>query len=325
MMDPKPRVYLEEYRLKTGAEDYGMSDEPWSRKKFKKKFKIVIVKKDENCMEFDLIGIQPAFANAFRRLMLSEVPSMAIEKVMISNNTSIIQDEVLAHRLGLIPLKADPRLFEYKPEESSENDTLEFSLKVKCINNPTQPKDASRPEDLYKNHNVYSGQIKWQPVGNQAQIYKESALGPVHDDIIIAKMRPGHEIDVQLIAVKGIGKDHAKFSPVATASYRLLPEIHLKRTVKGDQAELLQKCFAPGVVTINRDGEAVIKSARYDTCSRNIYRHDELKDTVVMSRVRDHFIFDVESVGAMPPEAIFIEAIRVLKNKCRTLIDILTK
>mgnify|MGYP002775593260 CR=1 FL=1 len=39
---------------------------------------------------------------------------MAIEKVFIANNTSLIQDEVLAHRLGLVPIKADPRLFEYK-------------------------------------------------------------------------------------------------------------------------------------------------------------------------------------------------------------------
>lgn len=67
-------------------------------------------------MEFDMIGVRPAIANAFRRLMLSEVPTMAIEKVYIYNNTSIIQDEVLAHRLGLIPLRADPRLFEYKSE-----------------------------------------------------------------------------------------------------------------------------------------------------------------------------------------------------------------
>lgn len=93
-----------------------MADEKWNFKKFAKKFRIVIVRMDNFEMEFDLIGIQPAFANAFRRLMLSEVPSMAIEKVMIRNNTSIIQDEVLAHRLGLIPLKADPRLFEYRPE-----------------------------------------------------------------------------------------------------------------------------------------------------------------------------------------------------------------
>lgn len=45
---------------------------------------------------------------------------MAIEKVHIYNNTSIIQDEVLAHRLGLIPIKADPRLFEYKSEGRSD-------------------------------------------------------------------------------------------------------------------------------------------------------------------------------------------------------------
>lgn len=43
-----------------------------------------------------------------------QVPTMAIEKVFIYNNTSIVQDEVLAHRLGLIPIRADPRLFEYR-------------------------------------------------------------------------------------------------------------------------------------------------------------------------------------------------------------------
>lgn len=43
-----------------------------------------------------------------------QVPTMAIEKVYIANNTSVIQDEVLAHRLGLLPIRADPRLFDYK-------------------------------------------------------------------------------------------------------------------------------------------------------------------------------------------------------------------
>lgn len=42
-----------------------------------------------------------------------QLPTMAIEKVLIANNTSIVQDEVLAHRLGLIPISVDPRLFEY--------------------------------------------------------------------------------------------------------------------------------------------------------------------------------------------------------------------
>ncbi len=67
-------------------------------------------------MEFDLIGVDPAIPNAFRRILLSDIPTMAFDKVFMFNNTSIIQDEVLAHRLGLIPLKADPRLFEFRAE-----------------------------------------------------------------------------------------------------------------------------------------------------------------------------------------------------------------
>ncbi|XP_047537029.1 DNA-directed RNA polymerases I and III subunit RPAC1 [Vanessa atalanta] len=323
-LEEKPKVLLEEFRVKNAPDDYGMADEKWSFKKFSKNFRIVIVRMDSSEMEFDLIGIQPAFSNAFRRLMLSEVPSMAIEKVMIKNNTSIIQDEVLAHRLGLIPLKADPRLFEYRPEDATEGtefDTLEFSLKIKCTMNKSQPKDSFRTEDLYENHSVYSSAIKWQPIGNQASVHKEADIGPVHSDILISKMRPGHELDLHLIAVKGIGKDHAKFSPVATASYRLLPEITLTREVNGNEATLLQSCFSPGVIGLDTDGKAYVRNARYDSCSRNVYRYDAIKDAVILSRIRDHFIFNVESVGAMTPNVIFVEAVKILRDKCKSLLD----
>lgn len=273
-------------------------------------------------LEFDLIGCYPSIANAFRRLMLSEVPSMAIEKVYIYNNTSIIQDEVLAHRLGLIPLKADPRLFEYRSEdneEGTEHDTLEFELKVKCSRRK-DTKDTASFDGLYKNHSVYSGQIKWLPKGKQADLYKEEDVGSIHADILINKMRPGHELDLKLVAVKGFGKDHAKFSPVATAFYRLLPEIRLNREVCGDDAQLLQKCFSPNVIGINKDGRAFVRDARYDTCSRNVYRYPQLKDAVAMDRVRDHFIFTVESVGALKPDVIFLEAVKSLKRKCQILL-----
>jgi DNA-directed RNA polymerases I and III subunit RPAC1 len=62
-------------------------------------------------MEFDLVGIDASIANSFRRILIAEVPTMAIETVFVFNNTSVIQDEVLAHRLGLIPIKADPERF----------------------------------------------------------------------------------------------------------------------------------------------------------------------------------------------------------------------
>ncbi len=48
----------------------------------------------ENEIEFDMVGIDASIANAFRRILLAEVPTMAIEKIHIYNNTTIIQDEV---------------------------------------------------------------------------------------------------------------------------------------------------------------------------------------------------------------------------------------
>lgn len=168
-------------------------------------------------MEFDLIGINCAIANAFRRILLSEVPSMAIEKVFVANNTSLVKDEVLAHRLGLVPLKADARLFEFRPENSAEpneQDTLEYELKIKCVVNKDGHKNSYQPNDLYINHCVYSQHIKWVPIGGQANMYKEDDVKPVHPDILLDKLRPGQELDLKLHAVKGLGKDHTKFSPV---------------------------------------------------------------------------------------------------------------
>jgi hypothetical protein len=81
---------------------------------FAKNLKIKILSLDKEHMVFDMSGVDAAIANAFRRIMISEVPTMAIEQLVIVNNTSIIQDEVLAHRVGLIPIKVDARHFNYK-------------------------------------------------------------------------------------------------------------------------------------------------------------------------------------------------------------------
>ena len=103
-------------------------DKKWTTKDFEKNLKIKFVKRKDMELEFDIIGVDASVANAFRRILLSEVPSMAFEKVYIYNNTSIIQDEVLAHRLGLIPLKADPRLFEVRVSTKILYDYCNFIL-----------------------------------------------------------------------------------------------------------------------------------------------------------------------------------------------------
>lgn len=102
------RVSLREFELTNTSTPINASStvRKLSHKEYSKRIKIEIIKKEGMDMEFDLIGVHPSLANAFRRILISEVPTMAIEKVYIYNNTSIIQDEVFAHRLGLIPLKA---------------------------------------------------------------------------------------------------------------------------------------------------------------------------------------------------------------------------
>lgn len=52
------------------------------------------------------------------------------------------------------------------------------------------------------------------------------------------------------LAIKGIGRDHAKFTPVSNASYKLLPSIQINGSVCGDLAKKLQKCFAKGVIDV---------------------------------------------------------------------------
>ena len=64
-------------------------------------------------ISFDIIGYDVSFANAIRRILLAEVPSMAIEKIELYNNTTVMHDEFLGHRLGLIPIKVDAKLFDF--------------------------------------------------------------------------------------------------------------------------------------------------------------------------------------------------------------------
>lgn len=101
-------------------------------------------------------------------------------------------------------------------------------------------------------------------------------------------------IDFHCFAQKGIGADHAKFSPVATASYRLLPHIKLRGPIPEQHQEKFQKCFAPGVIAIRKDkkgeSQVVVENPRKDTVSREVLRHKEFEGLVELSRIRDHFL-----------------------------------
>ncbi|CAO4377548.1 unnamed protein product [Caenorhabditis nigoni] len=294
---------------------------------------------DKMTLEFDITRIEAPIANALRRILIAEVPTMALEKIYLYQNTSVIQDEVLCHRLGLLPLRVDPRGFQFPTEkvvginekgvdcdEEPSGDparNLIFKINVTCTKNRNAVPTATDPKQLYHNSSVYSRAFEWVPIGEQSGNYdKKNVPKMVSDDILVAKLRPGQEIEASCHAVKGIGRDHAKFSPVATASYRLLPTIRLNAEISGEAAERLQSVFSEGVIGIEKKGAkriAVVKDARKDTCSRNVFRHEDLAKVVQLGKNKQHFIFSVESTGALKSAELVVEACKVMETKCRSL------
>ncbi|KAG8931513.1 DNA-directed RNA polymerase core subunit rpc40 [Tulasnella sp. 418] len=303
---------------------YPNEDHSWDLSNFKKKLVVQIQRVSQKTIELDLIGVDASIANAIRRILIAELPTVAIENVYVWNNTSVIHDEVLAHRLGLIPLAVDPRqLHDRGSEDPTDHDTLVFKLDVACKHRPKVSKTETDPEKLYINSSVYSRDLVWVPQGDQEERFSKYPPKPANGNILLAKLRPGQTLDMELHAQRGIGNTHAKWSPVATASYRLLPHIILRQPIPSELCDKFQSCFAKGVVEVrqkpNGEKEAAIVNPRKETMSREVYRHREFDGMVELTRIRDFFLFSIESTGAYPPEDLFPEAVKLMRSKIRTL------
>mmetsp|Transcript_44688 Transcript_44688/g.100888 ORF Transcript_44688/g.100888 Transcript_44688/m.100888 type:complete len:362 (+) Transcript_44688:109-1194(+) len=317
----------EEFRHNTGPAD----TRPFSER-LEEQMRVQVLASNEEEMTFDLTGVDAAVANALRRIMIAEVPTMAIEHVYIEMNSSIIHDEVLAHRLGLVPIKVDPRAFDFKEEggDTTSANTLVFSLDVTCVNNPegAEALPDLQPGKAAYTMPVYTSHLVWCPQGDQEERFGGlDGVRPVFEDILLAKLRPGQSIKLECHCQKGVGKDHAKFSPVATASYRLLPEIKLKRPLSREESqELVEMCPMKVFDLEDTPGGGVVAAvARPRDCTvcRECIRKEGWTEKVRLGRAADHFIFKVESAGMLTPPEIFREALGILRTKCDALLEIL--
>ena len=270
--------------------------------------------------------------------------------MFVNNNTSVLADEVLAHRVGLIPLRGsvsglDATDVFLKPDEDNtvvgsqpaDHNTVKMWLQVECTYNEFADKKDIDPKKRFHNSHVYARDLVFEAVGRQLERFKDDPIVPVNPDILIAKLRPGQIIDMEFHCIKGLGMDHAKFSPVATATYRLLPKIDIIKPILGIEAEKFRKCFPEGVIGIERvtaqeastkgsgyeghEGKekAVVRNAFADTVSRECLRHEEFQDKVKLGRVQDHFIFSVESTGQYPSTNLVLKSLRVLNLKAQRL------
>jgi DNA-directed RNA polymerase subunit D len=252
-----------------------------------------VLEKEGNSLNFFISGISTPMANALRRIMIAEVPSMAIDDVVIIENTSVMNDEVLALRLGLIPLKSD--LDSYVPPEEC---TCQSELGCnKC--SVTLTLEAEAEEET---RTVYSRELK----SSDADIF------PVSGDIPILKLAHGQKIRLEAYAKLGRGKVHAKWQPVSACTHKYASAISIDRR----ECDLCGRCIEACSRNILRaDGEKIIVSEaeKCDLCEECMKACPI--DAIRVERIRDSFIFTIESTGALTPERVVYEANRILKDK----------
>ncbi|KAK0740258.1 DNA-directed RNA polymerase [Schizothecium vesticola] len=228
--------------------------------------------------------------------MLAEIPTMAIDLVQIEDNSTVLADEFIAHRLGMLPLNAEgvENLFYSRDcdcDEYCDRCSVILSLHAKCTGDENMHVSA---RDL-----VPSGERISQTLGNPI-ISDPDGLGP-----LILKLRPGQEIKLKCIAKKGIAKEHAKWAPSAAIGFEYDPHNKLHHLDLWYEQDA-KKEWPPSEYADWEEPPQEGEPFDYDA-------------------VPNRFYFNVETAGALPPDAIITEGIKVLQIKLAQMVKDLSE
>lgn len=251
--------------------------------------KIKMLSKDERKIKFVLEDSTPQFANALRRIIMSEVPVMAVDTVTFYNNDSALYDEVVAHRFAMVPLWFDAKTFK-KPDECDcegkgcSNCSIVFVVDKK---GPTV---------------VLSKDMKSADA---------DTARPLVEDVPIAELFEGQRLKAEATARLGVGKDHAKWQ-AAKAWYGYLPVIEQKAKVTNSY-EVEQACAQGAIKVI--DGKVEVGP----DCDLSCHADRVAKPNGAFTLKGDEtkFVFTVESISGLTAEEIVLKAAAILKDKAK--------
>ncbi|MHA1382511.1 MAG: DNA-directed RNA polymerase subunit D [Candidatus Helarchaeota archaeon] len=253
---------------------------------------IRILEKTNEKMKFIIEGFEPSFVNALRRIMLAEVPTLAIEDVWFVENTSPLYDEIIAKRLGLIPIKTDLETFVLPNQcgcggAGCPQCQVAFTLRKEAIDDRVV---------------VYSGDLQSQD--------PESV--PYAEKIPILYLEKGQKIVLEAYAKLGLGMEHAKWQSVGTCSFSFLPIIDID----------YEKCTACGICAeecprnvIKIEDDRIFIQNMLDCSICKICENVCEENAIKIGWNRKNCIFKLESTGALPAEKIVIQAATILKEK----------
>jgi DNA-directed RNA polymerase II subunit RPB3 len=154
---------------------------------------------DKTHVDFELSRTNIAFANSLRRIIQAEVPTIAIDLVEIEKNTSVLADEFIAHRLGLIPLDC---------KGVAELNYVTLTLNARC--------QSDEIMKVYASDLVVDGR-------HSSSVGKPMITDPEGLGCLIAKLRRDQELRLTCIAKKGIAKEHAKWMPTSAVGFEYDP------------------------------------------------------------------------------------------------------
>ena len=259
---------------------------------------IELVEKDEHNLVFIVEGISLEMANALRRIMVREIPTMAIDEVIILKNDSPLYDEIVAHRLGLIPLKTD--LETYKLPRDCECGgygcpLCQVSLTCEITNT--------------SNHSVviYSKDLK----------SNDPAIAPVDPYTPIVKIDKDDKIILEAYAILGVSSTHAKFQPVSNVFYRFYPSIELDNS---KCSKCSDKCaagrFCPKKLFDVSSGKAELIDKYWRTCTLcDACEANCPEEAIKINTKEDTYIFSVESDGCHSFEVLIKKTFEIFLSK----------
>jgi DNA-directed RNA polymerase subunit D len=238
--------------------------------------------------------IEPTFMSAIRRIIMAEVPIPAIDKVYIAENTSVLYDEMLAHRLGLVPLKGGEALT--LPEKCS-CDKKGCNL---CESVLTLEVEAKEDDSI-----VYSGRLK-----------AEGSVFPANNDIPIVKLNSGQKVALVAHARLGLGKEHAKWQPASACVVKYEPVI----SIDSKKCELHAACVEECPKKILAVKEKTLTVTSIWDCSLCKVCEEACPNSAIKVSCNDrNSELIVETTGSLSTEELVLAACEVLLHKCADL------
>ena len=288
---------------------------------------LTITQSSPDFCAFTLRSATLPFANSLRRVLLAEVPLMAIDEVMIFDNNGVMIDEQLSHRLGLLPLTSEfASLFSTATEctclKGCGKCEVLFELVFTNNTNQTQLVTSAHITNRSATDPVALEQNEYVKTVNPVLFSKSDPSEP-EPNIVLTKLSPQQSIQLLCKARKGIGKTHAKWiasTPAKMSHHAVinLNKLSLSTLEKTKQEEIIKSC--PSKVYKYNESDAIIDIediSRCTLCNNCVEKATQLGQPDMISVETDPsvFHFEIESSGAISATQILQRALDVLKDK----------